>query len=406
MKNTFTLIVLSFIILTFLASDVLAIPAFARKYNMTCKTCHSPFPSLKAYGDEFAGNGFQLTDQDAPRYYVDTGDEELSLIRDFPLAARLEGYVTYNQENSEQSDFYAPVLFKLMTGGAIANDISYYIYYILESGEVGKIEDAWFMFNNLFGSELDFTIGQFQVSDPLFKRELRLTRDDYYIYKVRPGNSMVDLTYDRGIMLGYGFETGTDLVLEVVNGSGIGGEFFNRTFDRDKYKNLFGRISQDAGENFRIGAMGYWGKAEYEIYINEGEYLYPQNETWMLGGDATILLEPFELNLQYIERNDNNPYFLHEYNIGNIEDTEIRTRGGFAELIFRPEGDDSKWYALALYNYVDSEDHPLDRASRDVNSLAIHFGYLLRRNIRLVAEYSQNFTAEYGTIGLGFITAF
>jgi hypothetical protein len=373
---------------------------------MTCKTCHAPFPTLKAYGDEFAGNGFQLKDQDAPRYYVDTGDEELSLIRDFPLAARLEGYVTYNQENSEQSDFYAPVLFKLMTGGAIANDISYYVYYILESGEVGKIEDAWFMFNNLFGSELDFTIGQFQVSDPLFKRELRLTRDDYYIYKVRPGNSMVDLTYDRGIMLGYGFETGTDLVLEVVNGSGIGEEFFTGTFDRDKYKNLFGRVSQDAGEHFRIGAMGYWGKAEFEINISEEENLYPQNETWMLGADATVSFDPFELNIQYVERNDNNPYFLHEYNSGNIEDTEIRTRGGFAELIIRPDGDESDWYTVALYNYVDSEEHQLDRASRDVNSIAIHFGYLLRRNIRLVAEYSQNITNKYGTIGLGFITAF
>ena len=60
MKNTFTLTVLTLIILTIVASDVLAIPAFARKYNMTCKTCHSPFPSLKTYGNDFAGNGFQL----------------------------------------------------------------------------------------------------------------------------------------------------------------------------------------------------------------------------------------------------------------------------------------------------------------------------------------------------------
>ena len=61
MKNTFTLTVLSINYnLTFLASDLFAIPAFARKYNMSCKTCHSPFPTLKAYGDEFAGNGFQL----------------------------------------------------------------------------------------------------------------------------------------------------------------------------------------------------------------------------------------------------------------------------------------------------------------------------------------------------------
>lgn len=391
MKNTFTLTVLTLIIIAFLANDIFAIPAFARKYNMTCKTCHSPFPALKPYGNDFAGNGFQLTDQEAPRYYVDTGDPELSLIRDFPIAARLEGYVTYNKDKSEQSDFYAPLLFKILTGGAITNDISYYVYYILETGEVGKIEDAWFMFNNLFGSELDFTIGQFQVCDPLFKRELRLTRDDYYIYKVRPGNSIVDLTYDRGVMLGYGFESGTDLVLEVVNGSGIGEEFLNGTFDNDKYKNLFGRISQDAGEHFRIGAMGYWGKEEQEV----SEAIKSQNELSMLGGDATFSFEPLELNLQFIIRNDDNPYFTID------EKEKIKTQGAFAELILRPEGDDSDWYSVALFNWIES-----DQTDLNLKQLGIHFGYLLRRNIRLVAEYSQNFTAKYGTIGLGFVTAF
>ncbi|MBE0571297.1 MAG: hypothetical protein IH618_07110 [Ignavibacteriaceae bacterium] len=395
MKNTFTLTVLSFIIIAFLANDILAIPAFARKYNMTCKTCHSPFPALKPYGNDFAGNGFQLADQEAPRYYVDTGDEELSLIRDFPLAARLEGYITYNQNKSEQSDFNAPLLFKILTGGAITNDISYYVYYILEKGEVGKIEDAWFMFNNLFGSELDFTIGQFQVCDPLFKRELRLTRDDYYIYKVRPGNSIVDLTYDRGIMLGYGFETGTDLVLEVVNGSGIGEEFFNGTFDSDKYKNFFGRVSQDAGENFRLGAMGYWGKEKQESPTGPPEIVYSTNELWMLGGDMTFSLDPLELNLQYISRSDDNPSFFYD------DKEKIKTQGAFAELIYRPEGDDSDWYSVALFNWIES-----DQTDLNLKQFGIHFGYLLRRNIRLLAEYSQNFTAKYGTIGLGFVTAF
>jgi len=396
MKNIFTITVLSFIILTFLTNDIFAIPAFARKYNMSCKTCHSPFPKLKAYGDEFAANGFQLKDKDAPRYYVETGDEKLSLIRDLPLAVRLEGYVTYNQEKTEQSDFTTPLLFKLLTGGAITKDVAYYVYYILESGEPGKIEDAWLMFNNLFGSELDFTIGQFQVCDPLFKRELRLTRDDYYIYKVRPGLSMVDLTYDRGIMLNYGFESGTDLVLEVVNGSGIGESFLGGNFDNDKYKNLFGRVSQDAGEHLRVGAMGYWGKEEQEYYdLNEEEYLYPKNELWMLGGDATVDFDPFELNIQYVERKDNNPNFLID------EKETIKTQGAFGELIFRPEGDESDWYSVALVNWIES-----DQTDLNLKQLGLHFGYLLRRNIRLVAEYSQNFTAKYGTIGLGFVTAF
>ena len=388
MKNTFSIIILSIIFVTMLSSDLLAIPAFARKYNMTCKTCHSPFPKLKAYGDEFAGNGFVLKDQDAPRYFLDTGDPELSLIRDIPLAFRLEGYVTYNQNNLKKSDFYAPLLFKILTGGALAKDVSYYLYYILENGEPGKIEDAWFMFNNLFGSELDFTIGQFQISDPLFKRELRLTKDDYYIYKIKPGNSRVNLTYDRGIMLAYSLDSGTDFNFQVVNGNGIGEGVLN-IFDDDKYKNFVGRISQDLGEQLRIGAVGYWGKEEKII-----SDISRLNQLWMLGGDATISLEPFELNLQYIERNDDNALFEQNK-------LDKKTRGGFAELIYLPEGDASKWYSVALFNWIESDFKELN-----LKQLGLHLGYVLRRNIRLVTEYSHNFTDEYGKVSLGFVLAY
>jgi hypothetical protein len=388
MKKTLSLSVLSLIIIVFLASEVLAIPAFARKYNMTCKTCHSPFPALKPYGEEFAGNGFVLKDQDAPRYFVDTGDPELSLIRDVPLAFRLEGYVTYNQSNLEKSDFNAPLLFKILSGGAITKDVAYYVYYILENGEPGKIEDAWIMFNNLFGSELAFTIGQFQVSDPVFKRELRLTRDDYYIYKVKPGLSNVDLTYDRGILLAYGFESGTDLTFEIVNGNGIG-EGVSNIFDDDKYKNFFGRISQDAGEHLRIGALGYYGKEEKTV-----EDIARTNQLWMVGGDATVSFEPLELNLQYVERNDDNALFAENK-------TDAKTRGAFAELIYRPEGDASKWYSVAIFNWIESDFKVLN-----LKQLGVHFGYVLRRNIRLVTEYSHNFTDKYGKINFGFVSAF
>lgn len=388
MKKTFSLSGLILIIIIFLASDVLAIPAFARKYSMTCKTCHSPFPALKPYGEEFAANGFVLKDQDAPRYFLDTGDPELSLLRDVPLAFRLEGYVTYNQSNLEKSDFNAPLLFKILSGGAITKDVAYYVYYILENGESGKIEDAWLMFNDLFGSKLDFTIGQFQVSDPVFKRELRLTRDDYYIYKVKPGLSNVDLTYDRGIILNYGFESGTDLTIEVVNGNGIG-EGVSNIFDDDKYKNFVGRISQDAGEHLRLGTLGYFGKEEKTI----SDVAYT-NQLWIIGGDATISFDPLELNLQYIERNDDNALFVDNK-------SDIKTRGAFGELIYRPEGDASKWYGVAIFNWIESDFRELN-----LKQLGVHFGYVLRRNIRLVAEYSHNFTDKYGKMNLGFVSAF
>ena len=373
------------------AGDLFAIPAFARKYNMSCKTCHSPIPYLKPYGNEFAANGFVLKDKDAPRYFVQTGDDRLSLIRDFPLAVRIQGYVTYNEENEEQFDIGTPSAFKIMSGGSITKDVSYYAYYILESGEPGKIEDAWLMFNNMFGSELDLTVGQFQVSDPIFKRELRLTNEDYIIYKVRPGNSMIDLTYDRGVTFAYTLPTSTDLVLEVVNGSGIGELYSNNLFDRDKYKNLMGRVSQAVSENLRVGAMGYYGN---EMVDQPDTSLSFKNGIWMIGGDATLESKLFELNVQYVYRNDDNPYAMQ---IGK----EVKTQGGFAELIFRPDGDESIWYMVALYNHVDSDDNALD-----YKSIAGHIGYLLRRNIRLVGECVYDIDNEYAKFNVGFVTAF
>lgn len=381
MKQT---ILFSLLILILASYTTQAIPAFARKYNMTCKTCHAPFPKLKPYGEEFAGNGFVLKDQDAPRYFVETGDDKLSLIRDLPLAVRVDGYATFNSEKSKLSDFKTPFIFKVLSGGSIFRDVSYYVYYILEDGEAGKLEDAFIMFGNLFGSGLAFSVGQFQVSDPLFKRELRLTLADYDIYKVKVGDSHTNLTYDRGIMLNYGFETGTDLTFEVVNGNGIGG-IENGNFDNDKYKNFMGRISQDAGEHLRIGGFGYLGKEGKDEQVND---------LWMAGPDATISFDPIELNIQFVERRDKNPFFLPSK-------LEIKTRGAFAELIFMPDGDNSNWYAVGLYNWVESNIGVLDK-----KTASLHLGYVLARNIRIVGEYTHNFTDKFGKFSLGFNSAF
>ncbi len=382
MKKFLPLSVLSLIIISLLASELFAIPSFARKYSMSCKTCHSPFPRLKPYGEEFAGDGFVLKDQSAPRYFIDTGDDQLSLIRDLPIAMRLEGYVAHSVKE-KKSDFSSPFIFKILSGGSLTKDVAYYLYYILENGEAGKLEDAWFMLNNLFGSELDLTIGQFQVSDPLFKRELRLTRDDYLIYKVKPGNSRVNLTYDRGVMLSYTLPTNTDVMVQVVNGNGIG-EGNNDIFDNDKYKNFFGRISQEVHESFRLGGFGYIGKEE-DVNLNN---------FWMAGFDFTFSLEKFEVNAQYLERNDDNPSF-------NLVKNDVRTRGGFIELILMPDGDDSKWYAVSLFNWIESDFNALN-----TKKLTLNIGYLLRRNIRFVGEYSFDFKDKTSQSTIGFVTAF
>ncbi|MCU0236835.1 MAG: hypothetical protein MUC72_07090 [Acidobacteria bacterium] len=373
------------------AGTLEAMPAFARKYQMSCKTCHNPFPRLKPYGEDFAGDGFVLKDKEAPRYTADTGDGLLSLIRDLPVAVRIEGYASFNSGKGESLDLSTPYLVKFLSGGELFRDVSYYFYFFFsERGKVAGLEDAFIMFNDVVG-DLDVAVGQFAVSDPLFKGELRLTYENYRIYRSKPGLSGIDLTYDRGIMLTYGLKGGTDLALEVVNGSGIGDSEANPggRFDADKYKNFLGRISQGLGDRFRVGAFGYVGKEKGANGL--------VNSVWMAGADATWTSPKLELNLQYVERRDDNPSFL-------LGATEVATRGGFAELIWLPRGDDSRWYGAGLFNWVDSDQDQLD-----YRAASLHGGHLLQRNFRLVGEATYAFRSSYGRyprFGIGLVTAF
>ena len=385
MRTLIALSMLASVLLLTAVQEALAIPAFARKYDMSCTTCHAVFPKLKPYGNEFAGNGFQLPDKEPPRFYRETGDDLLLLMRELPFAFRFEGYARWQPENTAGSDFEWPYLLKLLSGGQIARDVSYYFYFFLgERGEVAGLEDAFLMFNNVFKSELDVYLGQFQVSDPLFKRELRLTLEDYQIYRVKPGNSSVNLTYDRGVMLTYGFPTGTDVIVEVLNGSGIGAADADRNFDGDKYKNLALRVSQDLGEHVRIGGFGYYGKEEKGTV----------NTMWMAAPDMTFSTDKFELNLQYVERRDDDPLF-------NSATTKVATRGAFGELTYIPDGDKSRWYGVALINWVES-----GLSDLNYKTATGHVSYLMARNLRLIGEYTYDFAYKANKVTVGFVSAF
>jgi hypothetical protein len=279
-----------------------------------------------------------------------------------------------------------------MSGGELADNIAYYFYfYLSEYGEVAGVEDAYIMFNNILGSELDIYAGQFQVSDPLFKRELRLTLEDYSIYKVKPSFSDISLAYDRGFMFTYGFDTGTDIIFEVLNGSGLSSLDGMRQLDKDDYKNLAGRVSQDIGDNIRLGFFGYYGQEA----VNAGTLNQYKNEMHYWGPDLTLSYEDIiELNVQYLQRQDETSQILQS-------NQKIKTKGGLAELIITPKGDDSKWYAVGMFNLVES-----DLSALNYRAATFHIGHLLRRNIRLVAEYTYNLTYEYHQAGIGVVTAF
>lgn len=399
MKKSYTILVsliTAIILLSISSVELNAIPAFARKYQISCQVCHSPAaPRLKGFGADFATQGFRMTDYESPRYFVNAGDEKLSLLRELPLGIRFDGHVSYNNGNEGTPDFGTPFGLKLLSGGELSDNLSYYFYfYMNERGELTGVEDAFLMWNNLFGLGVNFYIGQFQKSDPLFKRESRLTLEDYHAYTSAPGNSKGSLKYDRGIMVEYGLPTGTSIVGELVNGNGItqaGEEFL---FDMDKYKTWLLRVNQDIGEVIRIGFFGSSGKellpGSTDDFVSTMTYFGP---------DLTLNFnEHLIINLQYVRRTDSKVYL----DAHDIMVDDVAMNAGFAEIIFAPKGDRSNWYFTGLLNLVDSE---LDYL--DYESLTFHTGYLLRRNVRLVGEYTHVLSGTpYGKASVGFVSAF
>lgn len=373
-----------------------AVPAFARKYQISCQVCHSPaMPRLKAFGDEFAGDGFRMTDYESPRHFIQTGDDKLSLFRELPLAFRFDGHVTYNFNGNGAADFAAPFVVKIVSGGELSDRLSYYFYFMLdERGEVAGLEDAFIMYKDLFRTGINVYLGQFAVSDPMFKGELRYTLENYKIYSTAPGESSIDLKYDKGMLLDKGFETGTSVVFELVNGAGIGETDHWYVFDKDKYKNMLLKLTQDIGDYASLGFFGYTGKEV--LQNNTGDFV---SQVKMFGPDLVLdFNEKLVIGLQYLWRTDSRVFADPEAPM--MED--VVTRGGFAEVIYSPRGDMSTWYLTGLLNWVESD---LDLL--DYRSATFHAGYLIRRNVRLVTEFTQVFgNNKYGKLSAGFVSAF
>ncbi len=395
-----------------------AIPAFARRHRVSCSTCHAPFPKLKDFGDEFAGNGFAIPEDDRDRDYVKAGDDLLRLNRDFPIALRFDLYGVYETGTVTEYDLQLPWGVKLLSGGTLYRNIGYYIYfYMSERGEVVGLEDAYLHFNNLGGSEFDIMLGQFQTSDPLMKRELRLTFEDYVIYKSRIGLSRINLAYDRGAMLTYGLtSSGTDLVGQIVNGSGLeAADDDTKKFDNDKYKNFGFRVNQAIADVMSVGAYLYWGKERLQsaeedtgsgaLLADDFEKVIVEfdNEVTYWGIDFNIPAGPVEMTAQYLMRHDTRPiYYSDEMTPeGQPDVRDKNTSGIIAEFIYAPQLDRSRYYFTLLYNGVDS-----DLDEYDYQTLTFSATYLVARNLRLLGEYTRDIEQSENRLVLGVVSAF
>lgn len=392
------------------------IPAFARKYGMSCLVCHAPVPRLNATGLAFAANGFEFRPGEEPRDTIATGDPLLRLMRSVPLAVRFDAYLdarTKKNETPSSVDLQTPWVIKLLSGGQVADRISYYMYFLLtERGSVGGLEDAYLQFTDIGGSGVSAIVGQFQMSDPLYKRELRLEYEDYQPYRLRVGDARPDLTYERGIMALYSPWTGGDLAFQLVSGAGLSAATADRRYDRDTPKNVALRFSQAAGP-LRLGFYGYVG-SDHADGVGDRIGIWGPDATLRLGAGG-------ELNLQFLRRTDSDPFFgacsvATPCPGGAARPFRSTVDAAFAELVIWPCGPAGRYYITGLWNWMDAthpvislrlgeEERPPGFLTR-YQTLSAGVHYVLRRNLRLMGEAGWDVERERASLTTGLVTAF
>ncbi len=392
------------------SSEAWSQPGFARQYNISCAVCHNAFPKLNGFGEQFAADNFRLP-QWKETSTVDVGDDMLRLPKFPPLAIRAQAYVQARDSeqidvetgptgNDSSFDFQSPYLIKLLSSAPLSDHISYYFYGIFaEKGGNGEtvIEDAWFRHDDIFGSKIAMQLGQFQVSDLMFPREVRLSFQDYYAYRA------AGITYERGVL--FDRDVGPlGLGLGFVNGSGIQQNFDinspgyrrpDKMFDNDSQKSVFGRIGIPAGP-IEIGLFALAGEQKSAAGYAGIDAGARKTDKTIFGVDLSG-----DIGTRYnwyvqVLWNQWDDFFDEDLaNFpGRDPNADFDWVGGFAGIDYIHN---DRWAFSALYNYAEADD--FDDSGTiyegiEINSLALTASYYFMRNVKAVLEANVDFLSK------------
>jgi hypothetical protein len=371
-----------------------AMPEFARQYNVSCSACHNAFPKLNSFGEQFAAWNFKMPHW-RQAIATETGDPQLALPARIPLAIRLQSFAQWREGeeidpvtgptgNDASFDFQTPYLIKLLSSAPLSDNLTYYFYGIFaEKGANTEviIEDAWIRHDDLFGTGVAMQLGQFQLSDLMFPREIRLTFQDYYVYRA------ARVTYDRGVL--FDRDVGAfSIGVGAVNGNGIEQNFpinspgYRRPdhmFDHDTAKTFFGRVGTAMGP-VDVGLFGLTGRQRSAAGFAGTAAGARDIDRHAVGLDIAGEINP---QLDWYAQ------FLWNRWEAFLDDDPTQNRdwwGGFVGVDYVPN---DRWSFSLLYNYAEADDFRRTGTIFEgirINSLALNVSRYVMRNVKIVFE--------------------
>ncbi len=187
-----------------------AIPAFSRKYQTSCTTCHNNYPELNDFGEAFKKNGFKFPKDDElfvkePPVLLGAKAQKEAFPKavypgeipgSVPVAFRYSGNFTYNSKQPfavgyiPRFDLFVPNTFTIIGAGSFGPNMSFWIDNDISSGGADGaafLGDGYLKVNDLghfIGlpkDTINFRMGQFELDLPFTQaRTIDLTGYDVY----------------------------------------------------------------------------------------------------------------------------------------------------------------------------------------------------------------------------------
>jgi hypothetical protein len=430
-----------------------AIPAFARKYQTSCSTCHNDFPELNDFGEAFKKNGFRFPKDDEtyvkePPVLLGAPAQRLAfpdaiypgeIPGTIPIGFRYSGFAQYNSKQPVQlgflprTDLFAPNTFTIISAGAFGSNISFWVDDDVSaggSGADGGLGDGYLKVNDLSHylhlprNSVNVRFGQFELDLPITQaRTINLTPYDIYEEAAATGpggttaNPFLFGEVQRGIEIGgYPNNGNFEWSVAVVNGNNGDPAIRN---SKDVYVHLSQRfnLERDAKQRAEVQAAGPTGPRDHTSIRFDAFGYYGDNALnldgtafpgfgtihepfYRVGGASRFKYRNFEVYALGMFGHDEN-LIPEPDTLELLHGTPVTFSGGFAEAEY--------WFypwliGLMRYDLVNSSADYYNGFSEAFarNRYSPGVQILLRANIKIAFEYEHRWRQPVPDTGMFF----
>jgi hypothetical protein len=436
-------------VVTFPLRSAEAVPAFARKYQTSCQTCHIVFPKLNAFGEAFRLRGYRLpgeTEEMIKEKPVSLGAPAYKRLwpqavwpGEIPGAVPLAVNITLADVNtstlnddgsvtSVKNDLQFPQEVNIFGAGTLGDHVSFFSEVTFGENSDGSVsvelEHAHMGLDSPFGPEdvFHFRVGKLAPNVVDGFQEMWISTDagidslfNYNPIGVHGGTGLANDMSPMPISLpaiirgveAYGMIKHRMLwVAGLANGVGPSPSDTTGRFDGNNAKDIYARF------DYKIGGMGLDGDTGGQPYVPEKNW---RDNSLRLGvftyrGDASHI--PFAVTEDGLQRNVEDEHFLRTGVYANWFFQDLNVFGVYlhgtdalnvfdaqtSALVSAIEPDFHAWFAQADYviypwlqaGYRYETVTPADDSVETVRRGVFNVSALIRANVKAMVEYQRD----------------